>query len=179
MTKVEPVPFVLPEWAGLPRKNGVKLEIVKNSETVGEKKIDDKRAYLLGRSPDCDIVLEHPSVSRHHCALVHHKNGTIFVLDLGSVHGTQVAGERIDSQTPTLFEEGCTLRVAASSRVFILRGSTPPRDLSEYITESMESSEDAALVEFYTSMNRKIAHEASPSISPFSPQYVSQSHHKQ
>jgi len=42
--------------------------------------------YLLGRSPDCDLVLEHPLVSRQH-AEIRYQNGTFSVQDF-STNGT-------------------------------------------------------------------------------------------
>ena len=36
----------------------------------------------------CDILLEHPTISRKHAALVHHRDGSVHLIDLGSAHGT-------------------------------------------------------------------------------------------
>ena len=44
---------------------------------------------LVGRNPDCDVVLEHPTVSRRHAQL-HHRDGTWIVHDLDSKNGTSV-----------------------------------------------------------------------------------------
>lgn len=48
----------------------------------------------IGRTPDNDIVLNHPQVSSHH-ALLHHIQGRLFVEDKGSANGTYVRGQRI------------------------------------------------------------------------------------
>ena len=47
----------------------------------------------IGRSPKCDVVIPHPSVSREHLRLV--VAGDIFVEDLGAVNQTRVAGAAI------------------------------------------------------------------------------------
>jgi FHA domain len=48
--------------------------------------IDKQPAYVLGRQPDAvDISLDEPSASRQHAALVHHEDGRLFLIDLGSV----------------------------------------------------------------------------------------------
>lgn len=35
-------------------------------------------------------LLEHPSISRAHAAFVHHRNGSLWLADLGSTHGTRL-----------------------------------------------------------------------------------------
>jgi hypothetical protein len=50
---------------------------------------------VIGRIPDCEIVLNDPLVSRRHARL-HVSAGRIAVEDLGSVNGVYVDGERIE-----------------------------------------------------------------------------------
>ena len=48
--------------------------------------IDKQPAYVLGRQPDAvDVTLDEQSASRQHAALVHHEDGRLFLIDLGSV----------------------------------------------------------------------------------------------
>ncbi|GAB4195771.1 MAG: hypothetical protein OHK0013_02300 [Sandaracinaceae bacterium] len=49
---------------------------------------------VLGRDPDCDVVLASPSVSGRHARLAW-QSGQLFVEDLGSANGTWVQGERV------------------------------------------------------------------------------------
>ncbi len=52
------------------------------------------KSVTIGSRPDCDLVVNVPSVSGHHCRLSRDENG--FVLeDLNSTNGTFVNGERI------------------------------------------------------------------------------------
>jgi ABC transport system ATP-binding/permease protein len=52
---------------------------------------------VVGRSPDADLVLNHPEVSRRHCRIL--RGGeTWFVEDLGSRRGTAVNGNRISGR---------------------------------------------------------------------------------
>jgi hypothetical protein len=53
---------------------------------------------LIGRAPDCDLILEHPEVSRHHAELLRMDELSYELRDLGSTNGTFVNGVRIHSQ---------------------------------------------------------------------------------
>jgi pSer/pThr/pTyr-binding forkhead associated (FHA) protein len=53
-----------------------------------------KEMTLVGRNDDCDIYLDHKSVSKLHCILVK-TDGLILVRDLGSTNGTRVNGQRV------------------------------------------------------------------------------------
>lgn len=46
---------------------------------------------------------------------------SVFVIDLGSVHGTFVANERLTKYNPVELEPGQSLVFAASTRTYILR----------------------------------------------------------
>lgn len=54
----------------------------------------DKPSITIGRKPDNDIVLEHATVSGHHCK-IYSVGETYFVEDLNSTNGTYVNGKRI------------------------------------------------------------------------------------
>ena len=49
---------------------------------------------MLGRSRDCDVVLDDPNVSRHHAELRREGDGWV-VADLGSTNGIKVNGRRV------------------------------------------------------------------------------------
>ncbi|GIW13000.1 MAG: hypothetical protein KatS3mg062_0439 [Tepidiforma sp.] len=51
--------------------------------------------FLLGRGPDCDVVIPDLAVSRHHAEIRHRSDGGLELRDLGSRNGTFLNGERI------------------------------------------------------------------------------------
>ena len=53
--------------------------------------------YILGRHPDCDIVIDVGAVSRHHCKVIR-QAAECFVEDLKSRNGTYVNDDAIDSR---------------------------------------------------------------------------------
>jgi pSer/pThr/pTyr-binding forkhead associated (FHA) protein len=65
----------------VPLEGGPPIEIVKD-------------LTLLGRKEDCDVRLEHKSVSKMHCVIVK-TEGMLFLRDLGSTNGTRVNGTRV------------------------------------------------------------------------------------
>jgi pSer/pThr/pTyr-binding forkhead associated (FHA) protein len=53
-----------------------------------------KDLTLVGRREDCDLRLEHKSVSKTHCVIVK-SDGMLMLRDLGSTNGTRVNGQRV------------------------------------------------------------------------------------
>lgn len=53
--------------------------------------------FTVGRKVDKDLVISDPRVSRDHAAIIS-EDGTFYVLDQGSKHGTFVNGERVERQ---------------------------------------------------------------------------------
>jgi hypothetical protein len=52
---------------------------------------------MLGRGPDCDCVLSHPTVSRRH-ARIRRRGGAWLLADLGSTNGTRLNGWRLTEE---------------------------------------------------------------------------------
>jgi len=79
--------------------------LVKGEEYV----FHDTARWVLGRSPDCDIVfptdLLHRDISRHHCAFEINPP-TVRVRDLNSLNGTYVNGEQIGQDPDPLARGG-------------------------------------------------------------------------
>src|SRR5881628_3421676 len=65
----------------VPLEGGTPIEIVKDLTVVGRKE-------------DCDLRLDHKSVSKMHCVIVK-TDGLLLLRDLGSTNGTRVNGQRI------------------------------------------------------------------------------------
>ena len=69
---------------------------------------------VIGRMPECAVMLSDPQVSRHH-AEVRPGHGGYSVVDLGSMNGTLVNGTRV-SEHP--LRDGDTIVVGATSIVY-------------------------------------------------------------
>jgi pSer/pThr/pTyr-binding forkhead associated (FHA) protein len=53
-----------------------------------------KDLSIVGRKEDCDIRVDHKSISKQHCVLVK-SDGLLLLRDLGSTNGTRVNGQRV------------------------------------------------------------------------------------
>ncbi|ESQ39934.1 hypothetical protein EUTSA_v10000925mg [Eutrema salsugineum] len=149
-----------PDWAIEPRAGVYSLEVVKDGQILDRIHLD-RRRHIFGRQHQtCDFVLDHQSVSRQHAAVVPHKNGSIFVIDLGSAHGTFVANERLTKDSPVELEVGQSLRFAASTRVYILRKNSealftrPPLPAEIKLPPPPDPSDEDAVVAYNTLLNR-------------------------
>lgn len=126
--------FVCPDWAGLP-PTGYHLYCVRQGIPLPSLDISRFPYYLFGRHRVSDYVLDHPSISSVHAALIYHPERACFiVLDLQSTNGVRVnrsgeeghAYERIDVATPIPLSEGAKIQFGYSSRVYELRRGKPP-----------------------------------------------------
>jgi pSer/pThr/pTyr-binding forkhead associated (FHA) protein len=68
-------------------------------------------AVVVGRSPDCDIVIRDIQVSRQHCRIEESANGWV-VRDLGSRNGTYVGGMEVGE---FLLDDGDEVRIGGAT----------------------------------------------------------------
>ena len=115
--------FVAPEWCAQPRgaRTNAHLLVWRGAALVETIPVGGHAYLIAGRLPECGIVLEHGSASRQHAALLNHRSGATYVMDLGSAHGTFLSGRRLPPREPTLWEEGAACVFGASSRSYVLR----------------------------------------------------------
>ncbi|XP_077215364.1 SMAD/FHA domain-containing protein [Tasmannia lanceolata] len=149
-----------PDWAIEPRPGVYYLDVLKDGEVLDRINLD-KRRHIFGRQfPMCDFVLDHQSVSRQHAAVVPHKNGSVYVIDLSSAHGTFVANERLTKENPVELEVGQSLRFAASTRTYVLRKNsaalfpTPSLFTEADLPSPPDPSDEEAVLAFNTTLNR-------------------------
>ncbi len=84
----------------------------------------ERSQITIGRSPDCDIVLDDRQVSRHH-ALIRWENGQYIVQDLGSKNGTHVNGRELTG--PYVLQDGDEIQIALRYRMaFVDTEETAP-----------------------------------------------------
>jgi hypothetical protein len=76
--------------------------------------VGSDHALVIGRLPECDVVLPDSNVSRRHAEL-RRKGDGVFVTDLGSTNGTRVNGTMVREQ---LLASGDEVTVGATRLIF-------------------------------------------------------------
>jgi len=114
--------FQPPSWARRPKLRQCGLEVYKQGKLVQViRDINRKKCTVFGRNEKlCDVLLEHPSISRQHGAIIHGSSGNIYILDLSSVHGSTCNHKKLKDKRHTL-ADGDVIRFGASSREYHVR----------------------------------------------------------
>ena len=98
---------------------GSALLVVKRGPNAGSRFLLDQDTTTAGRHPDSDIFLDDVTVSRRHVEF--RREGNSFaVYDVGSLNGTYVNRERIDS---AVLAGGDEVQIGKFRLVFLTAGS--------------------------------------------------------
>lgn len=119
------------DWVGFPdwhQERKVFFQMKKNKTDAGVLSLQRYPAYIVGKNAaQVDIVAEHPSISRRHAVLLHHKvSGCVYVMDLKSTQGTFVNGKKIAPHMPTRITKETSVVFGCSARTYLLTGCVPP-----------------------------------------------------
>jgi predicted component of type VI protein secretion system len=96
---------------------------------------------VVGRKEDCDLRLDHKSVSKLHCVIVK-TDGLLLLRDLGSTNGTRVNGQRV-RRAALLPNDQVSI---ASFRFKIYLGPGDPPVGGDQHTQQMDAKEVAHLL---------------------------------
>lgn len=92
-----PTMYEAPSWA-VPANGETRLEPVCDSvDRQVPVDLTSRAVFRIGRSPQSDVHLMHVTSSRRHAMLFHHSNGSCYLVDCGSAHGTYINGVRVVS----------------------------------------------------------------------------------
>lgn len=98
------------------------LRVVKDGQVIQKIPIGDGDGrhgiFSFGRLPECSLHLEHESISRRHACLAFDKGGTMYLVDLGSAHGTFLNGEQLRPNKRTAITGDAVIQFGASSRKY-------------------------------------------------------------
>ena len=101
-----------------------------------------KDVVLVGRKEDCDLRLEHKSISKLHCVIVK-TDGLLLLRDLGSTNGTRVNGQRVRRAALLPNDQ---LQVASVRFSVHFAQDEPPASPDEF-TQQLDAKDVARLVE--------------------------------
>jgi pSer/pThr/pTyr-binding forkhead associated (FHA) protein len=152
-------PYLEPKWSAFAPDNvNYSFEILKNGVIVSQvEQLQTKKYWTFGRFETCDIVMEHPSISRYHAILQYRPSPTVptssedvdkkettqvanttaegwYIYDLGSTHGTFLNKRKIPVKTYIKIRVGYMIKLGGSSRSFILQGPSGDADEESELT---------------------------------------------
>ncbi|XP_064484632.1 kanadaptin-like [Ornithodoros turicata] len=120
------IPYEEPPWSGIPDRP-YSFQVLKSGVIVSSVDLD-KPFMVVGRKEDCDIVMEHPSISRYHAVVQYRavqgepKKSGFYVYDLDSTHGTCVNKNQVRPRSYTKISVGHIVKFGGSTRGFLLEG---------------------------------------------------------
>lgn len=114
----------LPDGPAEPEATDLRIQYPKSGSLPGKRYVI-KGTINIGRADDCDIIYpaDAPGISGHHCQ-VYVENGTAYVKDLGSSHGTFVDGRRLSANQPAVLRVGMTVQLGSPRECFQVERST-------------------------------------------------------
>src|SRR5262249_1284940 len=72
----------------------------------------NKEIMVIGRSPkDCDLVIDHPRISRRHLRLERRPDNVYTVTDLDTANGTWLGSTRLEANHETVWSTGEIVRI--------------------------------------------------------------------
>ncbi|MFQ5560732.1 MAG: FHA domain-containing protein [Nitrospinota bacterium] len=102
--------------------------ILKFKENVVREYLLGEAKVLIGRSPDCYITIDNPTVTKYH-ASIEYKNGAHWVTDLQSTNGTSLNGKNI---TTSQLSDDDRIEIGKHTLVFLATEDLPPENFSGY-----------------------------------------------
>ncbi|KJH46445.1 FHA domain protein [Dictyocaulus viviparus] len=132
--------YTAPSWAAIPdpgqgykleKKQSYAFKVVKNGVVVDTIDLDVRKHntfVVIGRLPNCDVVLDHPSISRYHCILQYgedliDKTGKGWhIYDMGSTHGSKANKKKLPPKQYIRIRVGFVLQFGGSTRLLSLLG---------------------------------------------------------
>ena len=122
-----PIPYKEPVWSGI-ASDRYYFEVLKHGCIKDVIELSNKPYYTFGRLESCDIVMDHPSISRYH-AVVQYRNSIdsgetekgFYMYDVGSTHGTYINKTWIQPKAYHRLRVGYIVKFGGSTRLHILQ----------------------------------------------------------
>lgn len=95
---------------------GVGYLVVKRGPNIGSRFALDDDLIQAGRHPDSHIFLDDVTVSRRHAEIIRQADGTFMVRDVGSLNGTYLNRERVETAR---LADGDELQIGTFKLVFL------------------------------------------------------------
>eukprot|EP00039_Didymoeca_costata_P013870 m.217611 g.217611 ORF g.217611 m.217611 type:complete len:241 (+) comp15888_c0_seq9:290-1012(+) len=107
-------------WACKPRQDeeATEIRVYKEGHKIDTINLLERAIHVFGRLDTCTHHLEHPSISRRHAAIVCDEEGTFYIVDMDSAHGTFVDGTRLRPRKRSKIKHKDRITFGGSTRNF-------------------------------------------------------------
>ncbi len=121
--------YKAPSWSAICTENYY-FDVLKGGVMKDSIDLSTKDFYIFGRLEECDVTMEHPSVSRFHAVVVYRgksnnesseKGNGFYIMDLGSTHGTFLNKKPLDPKVYYRLRVGYVVKFGGSTRLYILQ----------------------------------------------------------
>lgn len=110
----------------------------------------EKPVTLIGRKPDCDVIIPDGTVSSYHCNIILETN-CVRVVDLGSTNGTRVNGQLVTDSIVQVNDELWVGNVAMRMSMHMQRRLALRSDAPKEIAPAKENTAKSTTVKIDTS----------------------------
>jgi pSer/pThr/pTyr-binding forkhead associated (FHA) protein len=121
--------YNIPESSAIPPIEYT-LEVLRNGSIIDYISLSHRPYTVFGRSPDSDVVLEHPTISRYH-AIVQYKSefehgqpAGLYLYDCDSTHGTFINKKRLEPKVYVRIKIGYIIKFGQSTRLYLVQGDS-------------------------------------------------------
>jgi pSer/pThr/pTyr-binding forkhead associated (FHA) protein len=121
--------YNIPESSAIPPVEYT-LEVLRDGSIIDYISLSNRSYTVFGRSPDSDVVLEHPTISRYH-AIVQYKSefehgqpAGLYLYDCGSTHGTFINKKRLEPKVYVRIKIGYIIKFGQSTRLYLVQGDS-------------------------------------------------------
>lgn len=162
--KPQSIPYKEPTWSGH-CSEPYSIEVIKSGSILSNLDITTKPYFVFGRLSNCDIVLEHPSISRYHSVLQYrsiaeeNQEKGWYLYDLGSTHGTFLNKQQLPPRVFCRVQCGHVFKFGVSTRMFILQGPEDDQEAESNFTVTelieLKKKKDSLLNEFENDQGTK------------------------
>ncbi|CAF1031073.1 unnamed protein product [Rotaria sordida] len=121
--------YIIPESSSIPPIEYT-LEVLRNGSIIDYISLSHRPYTVFGRSPDSDVVLEHPTISRYH-AIIQYKSefehgqpAGLYLYDCASTHGTFINKKRLEPKVYVRIKIGYIIKFGQSTRLYVIQGDT-------------------------------------------------------
>ncbi|CAF2672669.1 unnamed protein product [Rotaria sp. Silwood2] len=128
-TRHKNLQYTIPESSAIPPIEYA-LEVLRNGSIIDYISLSHRPYTVFGRSPDSDVVLEHPTISRYH-AIIQYKSefehgqpAGLYLYDCASTHGTFINKKHLEPKVYVRIKIGYIIKFGQSARLYVVQGDT-------------------------------------------------------